>query len=190
MGKLDISTIEGYASMTPEQKVAALEALDIPDPDYSGYVKKTTFDQTASELAAWKKKYNDTLSADEQAKIARETELADLRSKVESLTKEKTLGEHKSSLIAQGYSEALANEAAKALMDGDSQKFFACQKAFLEEHDKKTKQDILKGTPRPGNSDGDPTMTLEKLQKMSPSDRYNWSLKNPEKYNELYGGTD
>ena len=38
--RIDTSKIEGYEDMTPEQKVAALEGADIPDPDYSGYVKK------------------------------------------------------------------------------------------------------------------------------------------------------
>ena len=52
MAKIDISKIDGYADMTPEQKIAALEAYETEDPDYSGYVKKDVFDKTASELAA------------------------------------------------------------------------------------------------------------------------------------------
>lgn len=40
MAKIDISKIDGYADMTPEQKIAALEAFETEDPDYSGYVKK------------------------------------------------------------------------------------------------------------------------------------------------------
>ena len=38
--KIDFSSIEGYESMTAEEKLAALEAMDIPEPDYSGWVKK------------------------------------------------------------------------------------------------------------------------------------------------------
>ena len=40
MAGIDTSTIEGYAEMTAEQKVEALEKYTIADPDYSGYVKK------------------------------------------------------------------------------------------------------------------------------------------------------
>ena len=40
MAKIDISKIDGYADMTPEQKIAALEAFETEDPDYSGYVIK------------------------------------------------------------------------------------------------------------------------------------------------------
>ena len=38
MAKIDISTIEGYSEMTAEEKLAALEALELPEPDFSGYV--------------------------------------------------------------------------------------------------------------------------------------------------------
>ena len=34
MAKIDISKIDGYADMTPEQKIAALEAFETEDPDY------------------------------------------------------------------------------------------------------------------------------------------------------------
>ena len=52
MAKLDTSSIAGYAEMTPEQKVAALESLTVPDAvDLSQYVPKATFDKKASESA-------------------------------------------------------------------------------------------------------------------------------------------
>ena len=63
MAKIDVTKIEGYADMTPEEKLKALEGYDVPDPDYSGYVKKDVFDKTASELAAKKKELNGKLTA-------------------------------------------------------------------------------------------------------------------------------
>ena len=68
MAKIDISKIDGYADMTPEQKIAALEAFETEDPDYSGYVKKDIFDKTASELAAKKKELNEKLMLSTRAK--------------------------------------------------------------------------------------------------------------------------
>ena len=79
MAKIDISKIDGYADMTPEQKIAALEAFETEDPDYSGYVKKDIFDKTASELAAKKKELNEKLTEDEQKKG--EKDLQDLTDK-------------------------------------------------------------------------------------------------------------
>ena len=32
--KLDLTKIEGYENMTPEEKLKALEGYDVPDPDY------------------------------------------------------------------------------------------------------------------------------------------------------------
>lgn len=52
MPKIDTSKIEGFADMTAEQKLAALESYDIPEPDYSGYVKKDVYDKAASEAAS------------------------------------------------------------------------------------------------------------------------------------------
>lgn len=52
MAKIDTSKIEGYAEMTADQKVAALEALTVPDAvDLSQYVSKATFDKKATEAA-------------------------------------------------------------------------------------------------------------------------------------------
>lgn len=39
-----------------------------------------------------------------------------------------------------------------------------------------------------GNEDGDKGMTLEKFRKMSPTERYEYSVSNPNEYKNLYGG--
>lgn len=39
-----------------------------------------------------------------------------------------------------------------------------------------------------GNDDGDKGMTIEKFRKMSPAERYNYSITNPNEYKQLYGG--
>ena len=69
MAKIDVSKIEGYAEMSAEDKLKALEAYEVPDPDYSGYVKKDVFDKTAKELADKKKELKDKLTAEEQADV-------------------------------------------------------------------------------------------------------------------------
>ena len=52
MAKIDISKIEGYADMSAEEKLAALEGLEIPEPDYSGFVRKEVFDKTALSVSS------------------------------------------------------------------------------------------------------------------------------------------
>lgn len=39
-----------------------------------------------------------------------------------------------------------------------------------------------------GNDDGDKGMTIEKFRQMSPAERYNYSITNPNEYKQLYGG--
>lgn len=190
MAKIDTTRIEGFSEMTAEQKLAALEAYEIPAPDYSGYVKKDVYDKATSDLAEWKRKHNALLSEEEQKKQANEEELTTLRAKVEAMEKEKLIAGHKAQFLALGYDESLADATAKALADGDTAKVFANQKKFLETHDKSLKADLLKDTPTPPAGDGKDTMTLEKLRKMSAQERYEYSEKNPDEYKKLYGGNE
>lgn len=192
MSKINVSTIEGYAEMTAEQKLAALEAYEISDPDYSGYVKKEAFDKTASELAEMKRKHNAMLSEEEKKKQAAEEELTTLRARVEEMEKKELVSGHKAQFLALGYDEALATETAQAMADGDTAKVFANQKKFLESHDKAYKAQLMgkNSTPPAGGSGDGGAMTLEKFRKMSPAERYEFSTKNPEEYKNLYGGNE
>ena len=79
MAKIDTKLITGYEQMTPEQKVAALEAYNHPDPDYSGYVKKDLYDKAASDAASWKKKHNELLTEDERKKQEDADALANMK---------------------------------------------------------------------------------------------------------------
>ena len=74
--------IENYENMTPEQKIAALEAYE---PDMSGFVEKATFDKTASELAAAKKSLKEKMT-EEEAKATKDAEeRAELLARLEQL---------------------------------------------------------------------------------------------------------
>ena len=190
MAKIATSKIEGYANMTAEQKLAALEAYDHPEPDLTGYVKKDALDRATSEAAEWKRKHNALLSdedkrkqEDADARAAMEKELNDLR-------KEKTVSEYKAQYLAQGYSDKLAAETAQALADGDTAKVFANQQKFLEEYAKTVKADALKKTPRPPAGAGGNGLTVDEFRKLSPRERYEFAQKNPEEYKAMYGGNE
>ena len=133
MAKIDTKLITGYEQMTPEQKVAALEAYNHPDPDYSGYVKKDLYDKAASDAASWKKKHNELLTEDERKKQEDADALANMKKELDELRKDKTISEFKAKLIAHGYDEALASDTAQAMADGDTAKVFVYQGKLLEE---------------------------------------------------------
>lgn len=189
MAKIDVTKIEGYSDMTPEQKLAALEGYDVPDPDYTGYVKKDVFDKTASELAAKKKELTEKMTEDEQKKLKEQEEREELQSKYEKLLHESEVSKFKAKLLGMGYEEKLADDTAEAMASGDSEKVFANQKKHLEAVEKKVRAEALKDTPKPTGDGESKSMTLDKLRKMSPQERYDYSVKNPEEYKTLYTNT-
>lgn len=165
MAKIDTSIIDGYESMTAEQKVSALEAYSVPDPDYTGWVKKDLYDKAASEASSWKKKHNELLSEDERKKQEQADSLAQMQTELEELRTSKKISEYKAKFVAQGYDEALAEDTAKAMAAGNSEKVFANSQKFLDDYAKRVKADALKKTPRPtpGQGEIDPQNYDEKI---------------------------
>lgn len=188
--KIDVTQIEGYETMSAEDKLKALEEFDIPDPDYSGYVKKEQFDKIASELAGAKKQLKEKMTEDEAARQKEQEEREELQTNYNKLLRESAISKHKAKLIALGYDESLAEETATAMADGDSEKVFVNQQKHLKDFEKKVRADALKNTPKPTPDGDNKTMTLDKLRKMSPQERYDYSVKNPEEYKSLYGGNE
>lgn len=189
MAKIDVTKIEGYDKMTPEQKLATLEGFDMPDPDYSGYVKKDVFDKTASELAAKKKELTEKMTEDEQKKQKEQEERDELQSKYDKLLHESEVSKFKAKLLGMGYDEKLADETAEAMASGDTEKVFANQKKHLDNVEKNVRAEALKDTPKPTPDGDSKTMTLEKFRKLSPQEKYDFSVKNPEDYKALYNDT-
>lgn len=186
MAKVDVSKIKGYADMTAEQKIAALEAYEVEEPDYSGYVKKEVFDKTASELASKKKELNDKLTADEQKEQADKEAHDKLQADYDKLLHESTVSKFKAKFLGMGYEEKLAEDTAIAMADGDSEKVFANQKKHIDSVEKKIRADVLKDTPKP-TPDGDfKVITKEIYRKMSPLERIEYAENNPEEYKSLY----
>lgn len=186
MAKIDVTQIEGYADMTAEEKLKALEAFDVPDPDYSGYVSKEQFDKTASELAAKKKELSEKLSEDERQKQEEQEQREELQKKYDALLRESTVSKNKAKLLGLGYEEKLADETAEAMADGNLDKVFANQKKHLDAVEKRVRAEVLKETPKPTGDRDSKTMTLKQLREMSPAERMKFSQEHPEEYKELY----
>lgn len=187
MANIDTSKIEGYENMTPEEKVKALEAYTIADPDFSGYVKKADFDKTASELAQTKKDLKARMTAEEQAKAEADAELKKYKEQAEALQREKNIATNKAEFISAGYTEELAQETAEALEKGDYATVFKNQKTVIENAIKAAKGEAMANTPPPAGKAGDgvKTMTKEQFDKLSYSEMANLYQTNPELYNEL-----
>ena len=126
---------------------------------------------------------------DEEAKAAKEAEeKASLLARVEELEKEKAVNNYVASYLALGYDAKLAKATAEAVVKGDMATVFANQKSHMESREKALRAELLKETPPPAAGNPDTGMTLERFKKMSPQERYDFSVANPEEYKNLYGG--
>lgn len=190
MSAIDTTSIEGYEQMTPEQKIAALEGFNIPDPDYSGYVKKEEFIKTASKLNKMKKQLRERLSEDEAAKQQEEDERERLQAAYDALLRENTVSKHEASLLGLGFDESTSAAIAEALVGNDAASVFANLKKFIDNLKKTIRAEVLQATPTP-TPDGVPTaMTLAEFRKLPPEERLDFYVKNPEAYRTIYeGGT-
>jgi Asp-tRNA(Asn)/Glu-tRNA(Gln) amidotransferase A subunit family amidase len=160
--KIDVSTIEGFDTMTAEQKLEALMELEVPDKvDTSKMVSKELFDRKASELAEANKKLKSKMTEDEQkqAEIAEAAEAAAkekeaLLARVAELEKNNTLREYTLGFSNLGFDEKLATETANLFEEKDSVKFFANMKKFLENYEKAIEKKLMDKTPGPGGNAG------------------------------------
>lgn len=182
--KIDITKIEGYEQMSTEDKLKALEAFDVPDPDYTGYIKKDQFDKVASELAAKKKELNQKLTDDEQKSAAEAERVRILEESLAVLQREKLIAEHKANLIGLGYEESLAKETAEAYADGKNDVVLANQKKHLEAYKKQIEAELLKNTPKPQGK-GSGGMSKEDFLKLNLTEQAKMKIENPTLYDEL-----
>lgn len=188
MAKIDVTKIEGYANMTAEEKLKALEGYSIPEPDMSSYISKDQFDKLASELAAKKKELREKMTEEEATKLKEQEERENLQKELDALRKESVISKNKAKLIALGYAEELADDTAEAMANGELDKVFANQKKHLEAFGKQVRAEVLKDTPKPTGDGENKTITLTEFRKMSPSDRLKYSQEHPTEYKELYTG--
>lgn len=168
MPKIDTSKIEGYEGMTPEQKLAALEGYEYEDHSEELERQKAAVTKANGEAAEWKRKHTALLSEDEKKKQEDADKLASMEKELAELRKGKVVSDYKAKFVAQGYSEELADETAKALAEGDMTKVFANQQKFLTEYAKGVKAEALKGTPKPpsggSSTDVDYAKKIEEAQ--------------------------
>lgn len=186
--KIDISKIEGYEAMTAEEKLAALEAFEMPEPDYTGWVKKDLLEKANSEAAGFKKQLREKMSQEEQDKAQQAEALAAMQTELEALKAEKAVSEYTAQFLGIGYDEALAKSTAAALNKGDMATMFANHAKFVAGREKALKAELLKSTPTPPAGAGNASITKEQFAEMDYSARMKLFTENNELYNELNGG--
>lgn len=155
----DWTKLEGYREdMTSDEKIELLNSYEQPEPAVTGnepaapgkgFVTKAQFDKVSSDLAAAKKQLRSKMTEDEQREADRVATETAMREELEALRKEKALNSHKASFLAQGYEENLADEAATAMVEGDTDAVFSVMKRHAANMEKELRAKILKDTPVP-----------------------------------------
>lgn len=182
--------IEGYESLSAEEKLKALEELEIEDDNKL----KNLLQKANSEASEYKKKLkakedelNSKLSEDERIEKERKEKEAEREALLNNLLKEKTVAEHKANFLKTGYDEELASISATALADGDFKTVFDNLGKFISERDKQAQVRAMDSAKRPLGGSATPEITKEQFDKMSVSERTKLFETNKELYTSLKG---
>lgn len=175
--------------MTVAEIETALADIEFPT-DQSAEVErlKNALSKSNSENAEWKKKHREALSEEERKAQETADLIKQLQEQNEKLVRESNVSKHKAKFLGMGYEEALAGEAAVAMVDGDMTKVFEFQQKHLEAFEKKIRADAMKGTKKPVGDQGAGAATREQLAKMPVSERHKFYQENPDEYKRIYGG--
>lgn len=156
MAKINTESISGYAEMSTEDKLKALEAYEFEVEDTMKL--KNALNKASSDVAEFKRQLKtlqeQKLTDEEKAKLAHEEAEKALKAELETLKHEKTISSYKAKYLANGYDEALASSTAEALANGDMETVFANQKTYNDSVMAKAKESLLNN--QPGLSKGEP----------------------------------
>ena len=196
----DIQTLLGEEyrdGMTVDEINAVLANRQFVDPTtLPKSVEKHIFDKTASELAKVKKELgelkNNNLTGEEKVNAA--IAAADARANEYSVKLNRL--EVEKLFMADGLAEADYADLIEDIVSEDAEKTMKLAKGLLSvvksqksAAEKEVRAELLKKTPKPPAGDsGNVGMTMEKFRKLSPKERLDYSVSNPEEYKKLYGG--
>lgn len=153
--------------MTLEDVVEALKDVELPVDNSEEIQKlKASLNNASSEAAKYKKELKNRMTDQELKDQDAANKLEELQEKYDALFKETQLAKNKAEFIALGYDEKLAEDSAKAMLEGDNARLFANQKKFNSEVEKRVKADLIQQTPPPTVGSGTKSMTIEEISKI------------------------
>lgn len=147
--KVDVSKIEGYAEMSAEEKLKALEEYEFEAPDNSTEVKnlKESLSRANSQAAEWKRQFREKQTETERAEAERAEREKETAEKLAAYERKFLVSDYTAQCLALGYSKDLAERAANAMADGNAAEIFNCQQIFLETKQKEIEANALNRQP-------------------------------------------
>ena len=180
MANIDVTKIEGYENMTPEEKIKALESFEYDDGSTTISKLKESVSKACSDAAEWKRKHNDLLSEEERAKAEREERDAAVKARLDELELKEKITENMTHYLDCGYSAELAKSSAEALAKGDNATLFANERLFRSEIQKTSEAELLKNTPKPPAGNPTQGITKDKFLEMSTEEQDKYISENPD----------
>ena len=150
--RIDTAKIEGYAEMSAEDKLKALEEFEFEAPapkDSSDEVNKlkTALSKANSDAAEWKRQFREKQTEAERAEAERAEREKAVEDELRTLRRDKTVSGYQAQCLALGYTNELALRAAEAMADNDAAAIMACQQEFLDAKQKELEAAALNKQP-------------------------------------------
>ena len=150
--KIDISKITGYAEMSADEKLKALEEyeFDAPAPKDNGdevTKLKAALSKANSDAAEWKRQFREKQTEQERTEAERAEREKAVEEELTALRRDKTVSGYVAQCLALGYEKELALKAAEAMADNDAAAILACQQEFLENKKKEYEATALNKQP-------------------------------------------
>ena len=151
MAKINTAAIEGYAEMSAEDKLKALEEYEFetPAPKESDEVTKlkNALSKANSDAAEWKRQFREKQTEAERAEAERKEREAAVEEELRTLRRDKTVSGYIAQYLALGYNKELALKAAEATADNDAATIMSCQQQYLAEKTKELEAAALNKQP-------------------------------------------
>ena len=151
MAKINTAAIEGYAKMSAEDKLKALEEYEFetPAPKESEEVTKlkNALSKANSDAAEWKRQFREKQTEAERAEAERKEHEAAVEDELRTLRRDKSVSGYVAQYLALGYTQELALKAAEATADNDAATIMSCQQEYIEAKTKELEAAALNKQP-------------------------------------------
>ena len=175
---------------TENKDTAALEAKIKQLESENGKLKQAQTNASA-DASAWKKKYQDTLSEQDKAKIEQDEANAALQKELEDLRKERNIAQYTAALTASdiGMDAENAKAVAEALNSGETAKVFDGIRKFITSHDKALAEKAMLNNPTLPGGSSTKTVSREEFDKMGYTEMVQFKAEHPDLYKEYMSKT-
>lgn len=167
--KIDTSTIEGFDTMSDADKLSALLGLEFDDNSETVKSQKSLIDKYTSQIAEYKKKERQALDDSQRAQLESDDRYKELEEKYNELLSKSLVSDYKAKYLAMGYDEVLAEDTAKAYVEGNTERVFENGTKFAQALEKKIKADVVKSTGKPDDK-GSPSKQMTRADIMKIKD--------------------